>query len=71
MMQQVHDGQCGLCAHFGEHHPQREELVQIRTKHQAPEGLTDECGHPKHAELNLVVTPTSGCSGFVPAETVH
>jgi hypothetical protein len=21
-MQTVHDGQCGLCAHFGEHHGQ-------------------------------------------------
>ena len=29
-MQHVDDGQCGLCAHFGESHPQEEKLVQIR-----------------------------------------
>jgi hypothetical protein len=69
-MLQVHEGQCGLCAHFGEHdadQSHRQTLVQIRSSKQAPDNLVEDCGHPKHAELNLVVTPISGCSGFVPA----
>lgn len=71
-MQMVHDGQCGLCAHFGEHQgmrpPQQEQLVQIRTSHKAPEDLVEECGHPQHAGLHLMVTPISGCQGFEPAK---
>ena len=70
-MIQVHDGQCGLCTHFGEHHQDRQTLVQIRVSHNAPEDFVDECGHPKHAPLNLVVTPISGCDGFEPAPPVH
>ena len=66
-MPEVQEGQCGLCAHFGEHHGQAPELLQIRTRHQAPESYVDECGHPRHAELNLKVTAVSGCDGFVPA----
>lgn len=66
-MLQVHDGQCGLCLHFGEHHQDKQELVQIRVDHVAPESITEECGHPKHAPLHLVVTPISGCDGFEPA----
>lgn len=66
-MYEVHDGQCGLCAHFGEHHPQTAELIQIRVSHKAPEDLVEECGHPKHAPLHLMVTPISGCEGFAPA----
>ena len=66
-MLHVHDGQCGLCAHFGEHHQQSEKLVQIRVQHNAPEDFVDECGHPKHAQLHLMVTPISGCDGFEPA----
>jgi hypothetical protein len=67
-MLQVHDGQCGLCAHFGEDHQPTAQLVQIRTKHVAPEDLMDKCGHPQHAPLNLMVTPISGCAGFEPAK---
>lgn len=67
-MLQVHDGQCGLCAHFGEHHQPTPQLVQIRMKHMAPEDLMDKCGHPQHAALNLMVTPISGCAGFEPAK---
>ena len=67
-MLQVHDGQCGLCAHFGEHEQDTQKLVQVRTKHQAPETLTEECGHPKHAALHLQVTAISGCDGFQPAK---
>jgi hypothetical protein len=66
-MQTVHEGQCGLCAHFGEHHGDTQELTQIRQRHEAPEDLVDDCGHPRHASLNLKVTPISGCDGFEPA----
>ena len=66
-MLQVHDGQCGLCTHFGEHHQPDQQLVQIRTSKQAPEDLVEECGHPQHAPLHLMVTPVSGCAGFEPA----
>jgi len=67
----VHDGQCGLCAHFGEDESdpaQREKLVQIRVAGQAPEDLVEGCGHPQHADLDLRVTPISGCAGFTPAQ---
>ena len=63
-MQQLHDGQCGLCVHFGETHAPTEQITSIRTKHQAPEVLLDDCGHPKHASLHLKVTPISGCDGL-------
>ena len=66
-MQHVEDGQCGLCTHFGESHTGDEKLVQIRASHEAPETMVDECGHPRHASLNLKVTPISGCDGFEPA----
>ena len=71
MMMQIHEGQCGLCSHFGEHHGNDQQLVQIRMKQQAPDDLIDECGHPRHASLNLRVTPISGCDGFEPALQVH
>jgi hypothetical protein len=61
----LHDGQCGLCAHFGETHTTSDQkLVQIRSTKSAPEDLLDDCGHPKHASLHLKVTPISGCDGF-------
>lgn len=66
-MQTVQDGQCGLCTHFGESHGQSEQLLQIRTRQQAPESYVDECGHPQHAPLHLKVTAVSGCAGFEPA----
>lgn len=66
-MLSIHDGQCGLCMHFGEPHNNDQTLVQIRTRHQAPEDLTEECGHPRHSPLHLQVTPISGCDGFEPA----
>jgi hypothetical protein len=62
-MQHVQDGQCGLCTHFGEHHEDM-KLTQIRASKEAPETLREECGHPRHATLHLVVTPISGCDGF-------
>jgi hypothetical protein len=71
-MLQVHDGQCGLCTHYGEiEHRDEPVLIQIRSSKMAPETLVEECGHPKHADLNLVVTPISGCAGFEPAAQVH
>jgi len=45
-------------------HPQTEQITTIRTRHQAPEELLDDCGHPRHASLHLKVTPISGCDGF-------
>jgi hypothetical protein len=66
-MLQVHDGQCGMCAHFGEHHNREPQLVQIRTSHEAPEDMVEECEHPNNAKLHLKVTPISGCDGFEPA----
>ena len=66
-MLNVQDGQCGLCVHFGETHTNDQQLVQIRMRHEAPETLVEECGHPRHASLNLRVTPISGCDGFEPA----
>jgi hypothetical protein len=67
-MLQVHDGQCGLCAHFGEEHQADQQLTQLRTTHKAPETMLEDCGHPKHASLHLKVTPSSGCDGFKAAE---
>jgi hypothetical protein len=40
--------------------------VQIRLTKQAPERLLEECGHPQHESLHLMVTPISGCEGFTP-----
>jgi len=71
-MHHVHEGQCGLCVHFGEiEHRDEPVLVQIRTSQSAPEDLIEECGHPKHADLHLVVTPISGCQGFERAPQMH
>ncbi len=65
-MIEVSDGQCGLCAHYGENDPNQVKLIQIRLKHEAPETLVEPCGHPQLAVLNLRVTPVSGCAGFQP-----
>jgi hypothetical protein len=66
-MQHVHEGQCGLCTHYGESHQRDEKLIKIRVSKEAPEILVDDCGHPRHASLHLRVTPISGCDGFEPA----
>jgi len=66
-MHEVHEGQCGLCSHFGEEHEADLKLAEVRATHEAPEDLVDECSHPKHAALHLKVTPLSGCDGFEPA----
>lgn len=67
-MLQIHDGQCGLCAHFGENDPNKVQIIQIRLKHEAPEQLTEPCGHPTLSPLDLKVTPISGCKGFEPVD---
>jgi hypothetical protein len=47
-------------------------LIQIRLRHEAAESFIEECGHPAHAPLHLVVSPISGCQGFEPvAESVR
>jgi hypothetical protein len=66
-VESVHNGQCGLCSHFGERHERSPILVSILTSKTADSGMLDECGHPRHAALHLKVTPISGCDGFVPA----
>ena len=72
-MSQIHEGQCGLCLHFGENHEGAHDtsLAQIRTTHEAADTLLDECGHPKHAPLHLKVTPISGCDGFEATKGSH
>ncbi len=67
-MLEVKDGQCGLCAHFGETHAPTAQLTKIRQQHEAPETLLDDCGHPRHASLHLKVTPIAKCDGFEPAK---
>ncbi|MBV8867416.1 MAG: hypothetical protein JO210_18610 [Acidobacteriaceae bacterium] len=66
-MLHVNEGQCGLCAHFGEEHPQDQSLTRIRTSMEAAEDFVDTCGHPIHERLHLKVTASSGCDGFEPA----
>jgi hypothetical protein len=67
-MLHVENGQCGMCAHFGEHQAvDSQKIVQIRTKKEAPVELREECGHPKHVALHLLVTANSACDGFQPA----
>ena len=65
-MVQIADGQCGMCAHYGDNNPGEAKLIQIRLKHEAPETLIEQCGHPQLAPLNLIVTANSGCAGFEP-----
>ena len=70
-MLQVQEGQCGLCAHFGEVHADHPTLVQIRTNRVAEDSFVDECDHPNNAKLHLMVTPVSGCDGFTPAKMMN
>jgi len=66
-MQMIHEGQCGMCTHFGEGHDDAPQLVQIRTTHKAPEDYVDTCG--RNDDIHLKVTPLSGCDGFEPVGT--
>lgn len=63
-MLHIHDGQCGLCTHFGEAHAASQLLTEIRSSKEAKVDFVDDCGHPKHAPLHLKVTAGSGCDGF-------
>ena len=52
-------------ASVGENQPSEEpKLIQIRLKHEAPDDLVEECGHPNNKPIHLMVTPISGCAGF-------
>ncbi|GGG99974.1 hypothetical protein [Silvibacterium dinghuense] len=62
----LHNGQCGLCSHFGEEHANAEKLIQIHSTMKAPEDFLDSCGHPKLMSLHLKVSAGSGCDGFHP-----
>lgn len=64
-MLKVDQGQCGMCAHFGDE-ASSQQLVQVRVNGEAPEDLIEPCGHPSHSSLALKVAPTSSCSGFTP-----
>ena len=63
-MQTLHDGQCGLCKHFGEHHASDKKLTEIRSTQKAAETVVDECDLPRNATVHLMVTAISGCDGF-------
>ena len=67
-MLKLTDGQCGLCAHFGESDPNDQQIVQVRINGAAPADLIEDCGHPQHAGLDLQVSAISGCAGFTPAK---
>ena len=66
-MIKLHEGQCGMCSHFGEQHASDDTLIQIRIKGEAPDAFVDECGHPQHAGLHLKVSANSGCDAFARA----
>ena len=72
-MFKLREGQCGLCAHFGEHSATNpDKLVEIRVQGVAPddvEQVIEPCGLPDHEAHNLMVSPLAGCSGFTPAKS--
>ncbi len=69
-MLKLSDGQCGLCAHFGENAPaDTPQIVQVRINGEAPEDMLEPCGLPENADLHLKVSPISGCDGFTPAKS--
>lgn len=65
-------GQCGLCAHFGENADSNQpQPLTLRLKGEELEKHISECDHPAHAPLHLMVTPSSGCAGFEPAQQLQ
>ncbi len=69
-MLKLSDGQCGLCAHFGEHAAgDAPMIVQVRINGEAPEDMLEPCGHPTNESLHLKVSPIGGCDGFAPAKS--
>ena len=69
-MTQLHEGQCGLCLHFGENHAGDHafNLTQIRTSREAVDTILDDCGLPSIADHHWKVSPISGCDGFEEAK---
>jgi hypothetical protein len=67
-MLKLQDGNCGLCAHFGEKTNDTQQIVQIRIAGEAPEDMVEPCGLPENEQVGLRVSPVSGCSGFTPAK---
>ncbi|MGP1347738.1 MAG: hypothetical protein ACTS3F_13860 [Phycisphaerales bacterium] len=71
-MLKIHDGQCGLCSHFGENSGDQNKIVQLRVKGQLDPSHIDEaiqpCGLPENAARNLKVTPIGSCAGYAPAK---
>ncbi len=63
IMLKLTDGQCGLCAHFGEGTADQ-QVVQIRIRGEAPADLIESCSLPINAEHALKVTPIGSCAGF-------
>jgi hypothetical protein len=67
-MLKLSDGQCGLCAHFGEGSGDQ-QLVQIRVRGEAPAELVEPCGLPANASRGLKVTAIGSCAGYTPAKS--
>jgi hypothetical protein len=65
-MLKLSEGQCGLCAHFGEGTGDQ-KVVQIRIRGEAPPELIEPCGLPANASKDLKVTPFASCTGYTPA----
>lgn len=56
-MLHIREEQCGLCAQFGEEHPQDQRLTQIRSSLEASEEVVYICGHPTHERLHGMSGP--------------
>lgn len=71
-MLKLHDGQCGLCEHFGNGSADQNKIVQLRIKGQVDPDHIDEviepCGLPANASRHLKVTPLGSCEGFTPVK---
>ncbi len=65
-MVKVQEGQCGLCAHFGEPEAgtRLPAILEILSTRQAQETLTAPCTQTQLRGVHLRVTPVSGCDGF-------
>ncbi len=65
-MVKVQEGQCGLCAHFGEleRGTRLPAILEILITRQGSEALVAPCTQPQHKSLHLRVTPVSGCDSF-------
>ena len=68
-MVKVQDGQCGLCAHFGEAEPtgRAPAILEILATRQASELFLAACMQEHHRGSHLRVTPVSGCDSWMRA----